>query len=202
MLLAMLEIELPWSVAGRNDSLWLQAALSSVVILGLGWDFHHGMARLALRGTANMDTLISLGTLSALFYSLWALFAGEVHLYLETGAIIAALILLGRYFEARSRGQASAAIEKLVDLGAKTARLIRDGAEQEVAIDSVKVGDILLVRPGEKIPVDARVIHGRSTIDEYMLTGESLPVGKGPGGTHGRPVSGSAPCCPEHRPPA
>lgn len=181
MLLAMLEIELPWSVAGRNASLWLQAVLSGVVILALGWEFHRGMARLAVRGAANMDTLISLGTLSALFYSLWALFVGEAHLYFETGAIIAALILLGRYFEARSRGQASAAIEKLVDLGAKTARVLRDGTEQEIAIDNVKVGDILLVRPGEKIPVDARVMHGRSTVDESMLTGESLPADKGAG---------------------
>ena len=181
MLLAMLEIELPWSVAGRSASLWLQATLSSVVVLGLGWEFHRGMVRLAVRGAANMDTLISLGTLSALLYSLWALFAGEPHLYFETGAIIAALILLGRYFEARSRGQASSAIEKLIDLGAKTARVLRDGGELEIAIDSVKVGDILLVRPGEKIAVDAKVMHGRSTVDESMLTGESLPADKGPG---------------------
>jgi Cu+-exporting ATPase len=181
MMLAMLEIELPWSLAARNANLWLQAAMSSVVILGLGWEFHRGMARLAVRGAANMDTLISLGTLSALLYSLWALLAGEPHLYFETGAIIAALILLGRYFEARSRGQASAAIEKLVDLGAKSARVIRDDSAQEIAIDNVKVGDILLVRPGEKIPVDARVMHGRSTVDESMLTGESLPADKAPG---------------------
>jgi P-type Cu+ transporter len=180
-LLAMLEIELPWVIAGRNASLWLQAVLSSVVILGLGWEFQRGMARLAIRGAANMDTLISIGTLSALFYSLWALFAGDQHLYFETGAVIAALILLGRYFEARSRGQASAAIEKLVDLGAKTACVIRGGVEQEVAIEDVGVGDTLLVKPGEKIPVDGKVVEGRSTVDESMLTGESMPVTKTPG---------------------
>ena len=127
MLFAMLDVSLPWEIAGRNASVWLQAILSSAVILVLGWEFHQGMTRLALRGTANMDTLISLGTLSALAYSFWALWAGDQHLYFETGAVIAALILLGRYFEARSRGQASAAIEKLMDLGAKTARVLRNG---------------------------------------------------------------------------
>ena len=181
MLLAMFEIMFPWEIAGRNVSLWVQAILSSIVILVLGWEFHQGMARLAVRGTANMDTLISLGTLSALAFSFWALFAGDQHLYFETGAVIAALILLGRYFEARSRGQASAAIEKLIDLGAKTARLVRDGVEREVPIDSVQVGDTLLVKPGEKIPVDGRVVDGRSTVDEAMLTGESMPVSKSAG---------------------
>ena len=183
MLLAMLEIELPWSIAGTNVSVWLQAILSTVVILGLGFEFHRGMAGLALRGAANMDTLISLGTLSALLYSWWALLAGETHFYFETGAVIAALILLGRYFEARTRGQASAAIEKLLDLGAKTARVIRNGTEQEISIDDVRVGDVLQVRPGEKIPVDGKVLEGRSTVDESMLTGESMPVTKSNGDT-------------------
>ena len=183
MLLAMLEIELPLSIAGTNGSVWLQAILSTLVILGLGFEFHRGMARLALRRAANMDTLISLGTLSALLYSWWALLAGETHFYFETGAVIAALILLGRYFEARTRGQASAAIEKLVDLGAKTARVIRNGTEQEIAIDDVRVGDVLQVRPGEKISVDGRVLEGRSTVDEAMLTGESMPVTKSEGDT-------------------
>ena len=109
---------------GRNVSVWIQAILSSAVILGLGWEFHVGMLRQARNVSANMDTLISLGTLAALFYSLWAMAAGEAHLYFETGAVIAALILLGSYFEARSRGQASEAIEKLIDLGAKSARLV------------------------------------------------------------------------------
>jgi cation transport ATPase len=149
MLLAMFEIMFPWDIAGRNASLWVQAIFSSIVILILGWEFHQGMARLAVRGAANMDTLISLGTLSALLYSLWGLAVGDQHLYFETGAVIAALILLGRYFEARSRGQASAAIEKLMDLGAKSARVLRGGSEVEVPADVVKVGDVLVVRPGE-----------------------------------------------------
>jgi Cu+-exporting ATPase len=177
-LLAMFEIELPGMVLGRNLSTWIVAALSTVVILGLGWEFHKGMARQAVQGAANMDTLISFGTLAALFYSLWAMYVGDQHLYFETGAVIASLILLGRYFEARSRGQASEAIEKLVDLGAKSAHLIRDGREQDVAIDDVKVGDILLVKPGEKVPVDGKVVDGRSSVDESMLTGESMPATK------------------------
>ena len=115
--LAMSNIELPWAFFGHNVSVWIQAVLSTVVILVLGWQFHVGMLRQARTLSANMDTLISLGTLAALFFSVWAMRAGEHHLYFETGAVIAALILLGRYFEARSRGQASEAIEKLVELG-------------------------------------------------------------------------------------
>jgi P-type E1-E2 ATPase len=134
-----------------------------------------------------MDTLISLGTLAALFYSLWAMFAGEHHLYFETGAVIAALILLGRYFEARSRGQAGAAIEKLVELGAKTAHFVRDEEEYEIAIEDVKVGDVLLVKPGEKVPVDGKITKGSSSVDESMLTGESMPVTK----TEGEDVFGA-----------
>ena len=179
--LAMSNIELPWAIFGHNVSVWIQAVLSTVVILFLGWQFHVGMLRQARTLSANMDTLISLGTLAALFFSIWAMLAGEHHLYFETGAVIAALILLGRYFEARSRGQASEAIEKLVELGAKTAHLSQDGSERDIPIDEVRVGDILLVKPGEKVPVDGKVIDGSSNIDEAMLTGESMPVSKAKG---------------------
>ncbi len=179
--LAMFEIDLPWMVLGHNASTWIQAVLSAIVILGLGWEFHSGMARQATNAAANMDTLISLGTLTALIYSAWAMVVGGHHLYFETGAVIAALILLGRYFEARSRGQASEAIEKLIELGAKTAHIIRDGTEQDVVIEDVKVGEILLVKPGEKVPVDGKITNGSSNVDESMLTGESMPVGKAKG---------------------
>ena len=180
-LLAMFEIELPWSLFGRNASVLIQAVLSAVVIVGLGWQFHRGMLQQAMRGAANMDTLISLGTLAALLSSAWALYAGGQHLYFETGAVIAAFILLGRYFEARSRGQASAAIEKLMDLGAKTAHLVGDSGEREIPIEGVQVGDVLLVKPGETIPVDGKIIDGRSSVDEAMLTGESMPTTKAAG---------------------
>ena len=118
------------------------------------------MVAQARNRAANMDTLISLGTLAALFYSLWGMWTGDEHLYFETGAVIAALILLGRYFEARSRGQAGEAIEKLMELGAKSRVLIEGGAERDIPIEQVKVGDLLLVRPGEKIPVDGIVMRG------------------------------------------
>jgi P-type Cu+ transporter len=176
--LAMLNVELPWAFVNHNASIWLQAILSAVVVLGLGWRFHAGMLRQARNGAANMDTLISLGTLAALFYSFWAMYGGEHDLYFETGAVIAALILLGRYFEARSRGQASEAIEKLVELGAKTAHVVRDGNDHDVPVDDVEVGDILLVKPGEKVPVDGKIVDGSASIDESMLTGESMPVNK------------------------
>ena len=181
MVLAMGDIQLPWSYLGRNVSVWLQAILSSIIILGLGFDFHRGMVAQARNLAANMDTLISLGTLAALLYSLWGMWIGSDHLYFETGAVIAALILLGRYFEARSRGQAGEAIGKLMELGAKTARLIEGGTERDIPIEQVKVGDVLLVRPGEKIPVDGTVAQGGSSVDEAMLTGESMPVTKAAG---------------------
>ena len=183
MVLAMADISLPWSYLGRNVSVWIQATLSSAVILGLGFEFHRGMAMQTRNLAANMDTLISLGTLAALFYSLWGLWTGHAHLYFETGAVIAALILLGRYFEARSRGQAGEAIEKLMELGAKSARLIEGDTERDIPIEQVKLGDVLLVRPGEKIPVDGMVTRGGSSVDEAMLTGESMPVGKAAGDT-------------------
>lgn len=180
-LLAMTDVALPWSFLGRNASAWVQATLSSIVILGLGWDFHRGMVLQTRNFAANMDTLISLGTLAALLYSLWGMYVGSHHLYFETGAVIAALILLGRYFEARSRGQAGEAIEKLMELGAKTARVIRDGREQDIPIEQVKVGDLVQVRPGEKVPVDGKIACGTSSVDESMLTGESMPAVKAKG---------------------
>jgi len=178
VILAMFAIELPSSIGGYNLSTWIQAILSTIVVVGLGWEFHIGMLRQARLKSANMDTLISIGTLAAILFSIWAMVVGEEHLYFETGAVIAALILLGRYFEAKSRGQASEAIEKLLQLGAKTARLIDGNMEREVSIEAVVVGNILLVKPGEKIPVDGKIIKGDTSIDESMLTGESMPVGK------------------------
>jgi P-type Cu+ transporter len=178
VLLAMAEVSLPWSYRGINASIWFQAVLSGVIILGLGIEFHRGLIAQTRNLAANMDTLISIGTLAALAYSLWGMWAGYPHLYFETGTVIAALILLGRYFEARSRGQASEAIGKLMELGAKTAHVIIGGIERDVAVETVNLDDILLVRPGEKIPVDGVILQGRSNVDEAMLTGESMPVVK------------------------
>ncbi len=177
--LAMADIALPWQVAGFNAALWIQAVLGAVVILGLGWPFHVGMVKQAAQFTSSMDTLISLGTLAALAFSIYAMAAGMTHFYFETGAVITAFILLGRYFEARSRGQASAAIEKLMELGAKSrAGGARWRRTSRFRSSRWMVGDILQVRPGEKIPVDGVVLEGSSTVDESMLTGESMPVTK------------------------
>lgn len=178
LLIAMFQIELPVIIAERNLSVWIQAVLGTIVILGYGWHFHHGMWRQAKRFRADMDTLISIGTLAALGYSLWFLASGGEDLYFETGAVITALILLGKYFEAKSRGQASAAIKKLLALGAKTAHRLRDEKIEDVPVEQVVMEDVLLVKPGEKIPVDGMVIEGGSKVDESMLTGESMPVGK------------------------
>ncbi len=168
--LAMFGMDLPYSI-------WIQAILSTVTVLVIGSEFHILMLRGAKRLSADMNTLISMGTLAALFYSYWAMWKGG-DVYFETASLITALILLGRFFEERSRGQASSAIEKLLKLGAKNARLIVDGQEKEVAVETLKVGDILLVKPGEKIPVDGKIIKGDTSIDESMLTGESMPASR------------------------
>ncbi len=180
VILAMGGIMLPGELFSINSSLWVQLVLSVIVILGVGWEFHQGMFSQLIRKSANMDTLISLGTLAALGFSVWALFSGSDQMYFETGAVITALILLGRYFEIKSKGQASEAIKKLMQLGAKTAHRIKISNEEieEVAIEEVQVGDLLLVKPGEKIPVDGTIIKGQTSIDESMLTGESMPIDK------------------------
>jgi heavy metal translocating P-type ATPase len=156
---------------------WIQAVITTFVVLVLGRSFHLGMWRQLKTFSANMDTLISVGTLTALLYSFSALKAGG-HVYFEVAAALTALILLGEYFEARSSGQASLAIEKLMQLGAKQARRIVHGREEEVDVSALKVGDAVLVKPGEKVPLDGLVLSGVSAIDEAMLTGESLPVSK------------------------
>jgi Cu+-exporting ATPase len=161
---------------------WLLLALSTPVQFYVGWQYYVGAFKSLRNGSANMDVLIAMGSSVAFLYSLPITFGfmkGEV--YFETAAVIITLIRLGKFLEARAKGHTSEAIKKLMGLRAKTARIIRAGIESEVPIDEVKVGDFVLVRPGEKIPVDGVVVEGRSAIDESMLTGESLPVEKGPG---------------------
>jgi heavy metal translocating P-type ATPase len=127
-----------------------------------------------------MDTLVSVGTLTAWGYSLFAMAEGSA-VFFDTAAMITTLILLGRFFEARAKGRASRAITKLLELGAKQARVVRDGSEVMVDVGDVVVGDTVVVLPGEKIPTDGRIISGSSSVDESMLTGESMPVDKAPG---------------------
>jgi len=165
------------------DTLWsrlMQGALVTPVVFWCGWQFHRVAFRQARHLSANMDTLISLGSLAAYLYSVWALFTGE-HVFFETAGVIVTLITLGRALETRAKGRASEAVHRLLELGAKEARVISDGEERLLPIDRVIPGDLLLVLPGEKMPTDGVVESGRSSVDESMLTGESLPVDKGPG---------------------
>ena len=181
---------------------WLQFALATPVLFWCGWQFFRSAWKGLRYFSANMDTLVAMGTGAAYLYSVAAtifpgFFAGVsgaaaqgtnaqnamgrmimVPVYYEAAAVIIVLILLGKYFEARATGRTTAAIKRLIGMQAKTARVVRSGVEQDVPFESVVVGDIVVVRPGEKIPVDGRVESGESAVDESMLTGESLPVEK------------------------
>jgi Cu+-exporting ATPase len=161
---------------------WLLFALATPVQFYVGRQYYVGAYKSLRNGSANMDVLVALGSSVAYFYSviiMLNLLPG--HVYFETSAVIITLIILGKYLEARAKGRTSEAIKKLMSLRAKTARVVRDGLETDIPVDDVKVGDVVIVRPGEKIPVDGVVLEGRSSVDESMLTGESLPVEKRPG---------------------
>ncbi len=161
---------------------WVMLAFATPVQFYVGAQYYVGAYKALRNGAANMEVLIALGTTAAYVYSLPIVFGWlDGHVYLETSAVIITLVRLGKLLEARAKGGASEAIKKLMGLGAKTAQVVRDGVEMQVPVDAVRVGDVVLVRPGEKIPVDGVVIEGRSSVDESMLTGESLPVTKGPG---------------------
>src|SRR6266508_2573236 len=163
---------------------WLFLALAMPVQFYSGWDFYvHAWKALKAR-TANMDTLIALGSSAAYFYSVALLLSGIAgHTYFETAVLIITLILVGKYLEARAKSQTSAAIKTLMGLQAKTARVLRGGVEQDVPVAEVRKGDVVIVRPGEKVPVDGVIVSGHSSLDESMVTGESLPVEKGAGDT-------------------
>jgi heavy metal translocating P-type ATPase len=167
------------SVVAPNPtaSRWAQALLAVPVQFWAGWPFLRSGLRRVRYLSANMDTLIAIGTLTAFLYSTYELLAGG-DLYFETASLLIAFLALGRFFEARVRRRASQAIRSLLQLGAKEARLIVDGEERLVAVGDIAVGDLLRVRPGEKVPVDGEVVDGESSVDESMLTGESIPVDK------------------------
>jgi P-type Cu+ transporter len=160
---------------------WVQLALSLPVVFYAGAPFYTGAWKALRHRAANMNTLIALGTGTAFLYSLVETVRGSHQVYFEAATVIIALILLGRMLEARARGRASEAIRRLMDLQPPTARLLREGAEIEVPVEQVRTGDLVVVRPGERIPVDGTVSEGESAVDESMLTGESLPVEKGAG---------------------
>jgi P-type Cu+ transporter len=173
------------------ESTWFRLflmALATPVQFYVGWQFYLGAYKSLRNRSANMDVLVALGSSAAYFYSIPAAF-GLIggHVYFETAAIIITLIKLGKYLEVKAKGKTSEALKKLMGLRAKTARVIRDGNETEISIEDVLAGDIVIVRPGEKIPVDGVVVDGHSSVDESMLTGESMPVEK----TSGSPVIGA-----------
>lgn len=175
-----------WSHAPWVNLLML--ALAAPVQFYVGWDYYTGGWKALRNGTANMDVLVAMGSSAAFLYSLpvtAALALGSTalgsHVYFETAAVIITLIKLGKLLEVRAKSQTSAAIKKLMGLRPKTARVERDGREADIPIEQVKKGDLVIVRPGERIPVDGIIIDGHSSVDESMLTGESLPVTKKPG---------------------
>jgi len=163
--------------------------LATPVQLWAGWQFYTGAWSRAKHLGADMNTLIAVGTSAAYLYSVVATFAPgliesadvKAEVYYDTAAVIIALILLGRYLEAKAKGRTSTAIKRLIGLQAKTARVVREERESDIPIEQVVAGDIVVVRPGEKIPVDGVVLEGRSAVDESMITGESIPVEKNPG---------------------
>ena len=172
---------------GMQTSWLIQFALTTLVLFGPGLRFFQKGIPAILRGTPDMNALVALGTGAAWGYSLVATFTpgvlppGTANVYYEAAAVIVALILLGRFLEAKAKGRTSEAIKRLVGLQAKTARVVRGGAAVEIALAEVRTGDIVQVRPGERVPVDGEVVDGSSYVDESMITGEPVPVAKSAG---------------------
>ncbi|TAJ28990.1 MAG: heavy metal translocating P-type ATPase, partial [Nitrospirae bacterium] len=173
----------------RRASFWLQLLLATPIQFWAGWQFYRGALAMARHRTTDMNTLIAVGTSAAYFYSVAATLAPTFFaaggltpaVYFDTSAAIITLILFGRLMEARAKGRASEAIRKLAGLQPKQARVMRGDRELDVPVQAVQLGDLVIVRPGEKVPVDGIVRHGTSALDESMITGESLPVDKQPG---------------------
>ncbi len=172
-------------------SFWVQLLLATPVQFWAGWDFYRATIPALKHRTANMDTLVAIGTTVAFLYSAFVTLLPNVVMdldleampYFDVAAIVIGLILLGRYFEAKAKSGTSDAIKKLIGLQAKTARVVRDGKDVDIPLEQVQAGDTIRVRPGEKIPVDGEILEGESSIDESMITGESIPVDKAKGDT-------------------
>jgi len=168
---------------------WFQLLLATPVQFWAGLEFYRTAIAALKHRTSNMDTLVALGTTVAYLYSAFVIFFPQVFMglgveimpYFDVATIVIGLILLGRYFEAKAKAGTSSAIKKLVELQAKTARVVKNGKERDIPIEEVQVGDVIRVRPGEKIPVDGQILEGESSIDESMISGESIPVDKAKG---------------------
>ncbi len=160
------------------ESKVIQAVLAGIVQFYVGWRFYRGFYYATKNKSANMDTLIAIGTSAAFFYSLATTFLIDGEVFFETSSFLITFVVLGKWLEAKAKGRTGEAIKKLLGLQAKSARVLRDGKEIDIAISEVSVRDIIIVRPGEKIPVDGKIIEGHSSIDESMVTGESIPAEK------------------------
>jgi Cu+-exporting ATPase len=198
LLSAILSLPLLWAMVGHFSftswiwvpdlfmNPWFQLILATPVQFIVGRQFYIGAYKAVRNGSANMDVLVALGTSAAYFYSLYLTgqWASDVHaqhapaMYYETSAVLITLIVLGKLFEASAKGRSSEAIKTLMGLQAKTALVVRDGQEVDIPIEDVAAGDVVIVKPGEKVPVDGMVVEGSSSVDESMLTGESIPVSK------------------------
>ena len=180
-----------WIGLSKEINFFIQFLLATPVQFWAGWQFYVGFWKAAKHKTSDMNTLIGVGTSAAYLYSLIVTFGSHlimvkglmVDVYFDTSAAIIVLILLGRFLEARAKGRTSEAIKKLIGLQPKTARVLRNGNEVDIPVEEVTPGDVVIVRPGEKIPVDGSVREGYSSVDESMVTGESLPVEKKAGDT-------------------
>ena len=172
-----------FNVVGFAGDQFAMLIPATIVQFAVGWQYYVGAYKSLRAGGANMDVLIALGSSVAYMYSVGVTFGliYSQHVYFETGAAIITLIMLGKFLEARAKGKTSEALKALMGLRAKTAHVVRDGVEVEIDIEQVVVGDTIVVRPGEKVPVDGLISVGRSALDESMITGESMPVSKGPG---------------------
>ncbi len=168
----------------QNQIMWI---LATPIQFYIGWQFYQGSWSALKNKSANMDSLIALGTSAAYFYSVYVVLSGVGHQYFEASAVLITLVIFGKYLEAKAKGRTSEAISKLMKIGAKTATIIRNRKEIKIPIDEVQEKDIVIVKPGEKIPVDGIITEGHSTLDESLVTGESIPVEK----KKGDPVIGS-----------
>jgi P-type Cu+ transporter len=159
----------------QDYAMWI---LATPIQFYIGWQFYQGSWSALKNRSANMDSLIALGTSAAYFYSVYVVLSGTGHQYFEASAVLITLVIFGKYLEAKAKGKTSEAISKLMKIGAKTATVIRNRKEIKIPIDDVVKGDIVIVKPGEKVPVDGVITEGHSTIDESLVTGESIPVEK------------------------
>lgn len=175
---------LPHSIQHAWWMNWLKLALSLPVQFYVGWQYYVGAYKALKNGSANMDVLIAMGSSAAFLYSLPVVFGWiNGHVFFETAAVIITLVRVGKFLESKAKGGTSEAIKKLMALQVKTARVLKDGQEMDIAVEEVQKGDVLVIRPGEKIPVDGVVIEGNSSVDESMITGESIPAEKSTGST-------------------